>query len=161
MSDDGKTASASRIETTHVVMPSDANAHGTAFGGMVMQWIDVTAAMAAMRHARLPVVTASVDQLNFVAPLKIGDMAILVAQVNATFERSMEVEVLVTSEDPRTGARQRCCDAFVTFVVLGPDGKPTRVPPLIFQTDSERRRAEEALARRETRLAQRRAGRKA
>lgn len=151
-----KPPSASRIETTHLVMPPDANAHGTAFGGIVMQWIDVAASMAAMRHARLPVVTASVDQLNFLAPLRIGDMAILVAHVNATFGSSLEVEVLVVSEDPRTGSRERCCDAFVTFVALGPDGSPTRVPALLCETDEERSRAEGARARREARLAQRR-----
>lgn len=150
-----KPPSASRIETTHLVMPPDANAHGTAFGGIVMQWIDVAASMAAMRHARLPVVTASVDQLNFLAPLRIGDMAILVAHVNATFGSSLEVEVLVVSEDPRTGSRERCCDAFVTFVALGPDGAPTRVPGLLCETEEERSRAEGARARREARLAQR------
>ncbi len=155
---DAKPASASRIETTHLIMPSDANAHGTAFGGIVMQWIDLAAGMAAMRHARLPVVTASVDQLNFVAPLRLGDMAILIARVNATFSHSMELEVEVVSEDPRSGARMRCCDAFLTFVTVGPDGRPTRVPPLLCETEEERRRAEEARARREARLAQRRRG---
>jgi len=150
-----KPPQASRIETTHLVMPPDANAHGTAFGGIVMQWIDVAASMAAMRHARLPVVTASVDQLNFLAPLKIGDMAILFARVNATFGSSLEVEVEVLSEDPRSGARRRCCDAFVTIVALGPDGRPTRVPALLCQTDEEKGRADRARARREARLAKR------
>jgi len=152
---DGKTVAASRIETTHIVMPYDANHFGTAFGGTVMAWIDQAAAMAAMRHARLPVVTASVDQLNFLAPVRQGQMAILVARVNATFSRSLEVEVDVTSEDPRTGVRQRCCDAFLTFTTLGTDGKPTRVPPLLCETEEERLRAEQALARRSARLAQR------
>ncbi len=152
---EGKTVAASRVETTHIVMPYDANNFGTAFGGTVMAWIDQAAAMTAMRHARLPVVTASVDQLNFLAPLRQGQMAILVARVNATFSRSLEVEVDVTSEDPRTGARQRCCDAFLTFTALGPAGRPTRVPPLLCETDEERQRAEQALARREARLAQR------
>jgi acyl-CoA hydrolase len=157
---EGKSAVASRIETTHIVMPHDANAFGTAFGGTVMAWIDQAAAMAAMRHARLPVVTASVDQLNFLAPIRVGDMAILVARVNATFSRSLEVEVDVTSEDPRTGARQLCCDAFLTFTILGPDGKPTRVAQLACETEEERRRAAEATARRELRLAQRARGKR-
>jgi acyl-CoA hydrolase len=156
---DAKPASASRIETTHIVMPSDANAYGTAFGGMVMQWIDIAASMSAMRHARLPVVTASVDQLAFLAPLRVGDMAVLVARVNAAFGTSLEVEVDVWSEHPLTGERERCCDAFLTFVTLGQDGRPTRVPPLLCQGDEERSRAEEARARREARLAQRKAGR--
>jgi acyl-CoA hydrolase len=152
---DAKPSSASRVETTHLVMPPDANGHGTAFGGIVMQWIDLAASMAAMRHARLPVVTASVDQLNFVAPLRVGEMAILVARVNATFSHSMEVEVEVTSEDARTGARRRCCDAFLTFVAIDPEGRPTRVPALLCESDDERRRAEGARARRDARLAQR------
>ncbi len=156
---DAKPASASRIETTHIVMPSDANAFGTAFGGTVMAWIDLAASMAAMRHARMPVVTASVDQLNFLAPIRVGEMAILVARVNATFGRSLEVEVEVVSEGPATGVRQRCCDAFLTFVALGPDGKPARVPPLRCDTDEERLRAERAAARREARLALRRSAR--
>lgn len=157
---EGKTAAASRIETTHIVMPSDANAFGAAFGGTVMAWIDQAAAMAAMRHTRLPVVTASVDQLNFLAPLRVGQMAILVARVNATFSRSLEVEVDVTSEDPVTGARQRCCDAFLTFTGLGPDGRPTVVAPLLLETDEERVRAEQAVARRAQRLAQRNRGKR-
>ncbi len=151
-----KPAAASRIETTHLVMPPDANGHGTAFGGIVMQWIDVAASMAAMRHARLGVVTASVDQLNFLAPLRVGDMAILVARVNATFGTSLEVEVEVVSEHPGTGARQRCCDAFLTFVAVGEDGRPTQVPQLLCETPEERARAEGARGRREARLAQRR-----
>jgi acyl-CoA hydrolase len=152
---DPKPASASRIETTHLVMPPDANGHGTAFGGIVMQWIDVAASMAAMRHTRLSVVTASVDQLNFLAPLRVGDMAILVARVNATFGTSLEVEVEVVSEEPSTGVRLRCCDAFLTFVAVGADGRPTRVAPLLCETEEERSRAQGARARREARLAQR------
>ena len=81
-------------------------------------------------------------------------------RVNATFSHSLEVEVDVTSEDPRSGARQRCCDAFLTFAVLGADGKPTRVPPLLCENDEERRRAEEAAARRQVRLAQRGRGKR-
>ncbi|HVO21866.1 MAG TPA: hotdog domain-containing protein [Anaeromyxobacter sp.] len=152
---DGKPPSTSRTETAHLIMPSDANVYGTAFGGIVMQWIDLAAAMAAMRHARLPVVTASVDQLNFTAPLKVGEMAILAARLNATFGSSMEVEVEVVSENPLTGARQRGCDAFLTLVALGPDGRPSRVPPLLFESEAERERAAQALRRREARLAQR------
>jgi acyl-CoA hydrolase len=153
---DAKPASASRVETTHLVMPPDANSMGNAFGGAVMQWIDVAAAMSALRHARLPVVTASVDGLNFTGPIRVGHMAILVARVNATFGSSMELEVIVVAEDPRSGVRQQCCDAFLTFVALGPDGKPTAVPPLLCQTEDERKRAEAARGRREARLAKRR-----
>ncbi|MGC3997373.1 MAG: acyl-CoA thioesterase [Anaeromyxobacter sp.] len=148
-----KPASASRVEVIHLVMPSDANIMGGAFGGMVMQWIDLAAAMSAMRHARMPVVTASIDQLNFLAPVKVGQMAVLVAHVNAVFGTSMEVEVVVESEDPLTGARQRCCDAYLTFVALDRDRRPTRVGPLLAESDLERRREREARVRREARLA--------
>lgn len=149
----GKPASESRVEVTHLVMPGDANALGTAFGGMVMQWTDLAAGMAAMRHARQPVVTASIDQLSFLAPVRIGQMAILTAQVNAVFGTSMEVGVVVVTEDPLTGTRQKCCDAYLTFVALGPDGKPTAAPPLLATNDEERRREGDARVRRDARLA--------
>jgi acyl-CoA hydrolase len=148
----GKPPSASRTEVAHLVMPSDANSRGTAFGGMVMQWIDLAASMTAMRHARLPVVTASIDRLSFLAPLRIGHMAVLIAQVNAVFGTSLEVGVEVLSEDPLSGERRRCCDAFLTFVALDPDGRPTRVEPLRAESDDERRREREARKRREARL---------
>lgn len=150
-----KPVSASQVEAVHIVMPSDANVHGNAFGGIVMQWTDLAGAMAAMRHARLPVVTASVDQLNFLAPMKVGWMAILRARVNAVFGTSMEVEVEVEAEDPETGARVKGCDAFLTFVALGPGGRPTPIGALRVETEEERRREAEARARRSARLAQR------
>jgi acyl-CoA hydrolase len=153
-----KPASASRVEVTHLVMPSDANVRGSAFGGMVMQWIDLAAAMSAMRHARLPVVTASIDQLSFRAPIRTGAMAVLHAQVNAVFGTSLEVEVEVHSEEPLTGERRRCCDAYLTFVALGTDGKPAPIEPLLAETEDERRREREARTRREARLQQARGG---
>ena len=147
-----KPASGSRVEVVHLVQPGDANVMGTAFGGMVMQWTDVAAAMAAMRHARLPVVTASIDQLSFLAPVRIGQMALLHAQVTAVFATSMEVGVEVQTEDPGTGERKKCCDAYLTFVALGADGRPTAVPPLLAETDEERHRERDARVRREARL---------
>jgi acyl-CoA hydrolase len=146
-------AGASRVEMTQLVMPGQANVHGTAFGGTVMQWTDLAASMAAMRHARLPVVTASIDQLGFLAPVRIGQIAILRAQVNAVFATSMEVGVEVLTEDPLTGEHQRCCDAYLTFVAIGADGRPVPVPPLAVESEAERRREREARTRREARLA--------
>jgi acyl-CoA hydrolase len=140
---------------TQLVMPSDANALGSAFGGKVMQWIDLAAAVAAQRHARRPVVTVAIDQVNFLAPIRMSHVAVLKAQVNAAFGSSMEVEVVVTSEDPLTGLRRRCCDAFLTFVALGPDLKPTPAPPLALSTSEERDREEAARRRRAARLASR------
>lgn len=148
----GKPARDSRVEVTQLVMPGDANSLGTAFGGKVMQWTDLAAGMAAMRHARMPVATASIDQLSFLAPVRIGHMAIFVAQVNAVFSTSMEVGVEVTTEDPRTGERRKTCDALLTFVALGADGRPARVPALLTETEEERRREREAHVRREARL---------
>jgi acyl-CoA hydrolase len=156
-----KPVAESRVEVTHMVMPGDANSLGTAFGGKLMQWTDLAGAMAAMRHARLPVVTVSVDQLTFLAPVRIGHMAILVAQVNAVFSTSMEVGVEVQTEDPRTGERRKCCDAYLTFVALGPDKRPTALPPLLAESGEELRREREARVRRDARLALRAALRRA
>ncbi len=150
-----KLASTSKVEMTQLVMPSDGNALGTAFGGRVMAWIDFAAAVAAMRHARMPVVTASIDQLAFLAPIRVGDIVLLRAQVNAVFGSSMEIEVGVLAEEPRTGERRNCCEAFLTFVALGPDGKPARAPILLPETEDDEARAREAGSRRATRLARR------
>lgn len=153
----GKPASASRVEVTHLVMPGDANALGSAFGGMVMQWIDLAAGMAAMRHSRMPCVTVSIDQLTFLAPVRIGHMAILVAQVNAVFTTSMEIGVTVTTEDPATGERRKCCDAYLSFVALDEAKRRAPVPRLVVETDEERRREADARVRRQARLALREA----
>jgi acyl-CoA hydrolase len=122
-----------------------------------MQWTDQCAGMAAMRHARLPVVTVSVDQFTFLSPVRIGQIAILRGQVNAVFRTSLEVGVEVLTEDPRTGEQRRCCDAFLTFVAVGDDGRPVAVPPLLAASDEERRREREAAVRRASRLALREA----
>jgi len=145
-------ASASHVEMTQLVMPTHANVHGTAFGGTVMAWTDLAAGMAAMRHGRLPVVTASIDQLAFRSPVRIGQIAVIRAQVNAVFATSMEVGVEVLTEEPLTGERHLCCEAFLTFVALGPDGRPVPVPPLQAESEGERRREGEAATRRASRL---------
>jgi acyl-CoA hydrolase len=136
-----------------IVLPSDSNALGTAFGGKVMQWIDVCAAMAAQRHCRRRVVTAAIDELHFEAPIRVGEIASMRAEVTATFRRSLEVAVEVYGEDPVRGERRRCCSAFLTFTALDDASRPTEVPPLALETEEARRRAEEAEARRAHRLA--------
>jgi acyl-CoA hydrolase len=151
-----KPASQSRVEMTELAMPTDANILGTVFGGRIMQWMDLAGAMAARRHARTPVVTAVIDELTFLAPVKVGDVVILQARVNAAFGSSMEVEVAVFDEDPDTGVRTRCCDGFLTFVALGQGRVKARVPPLLAETDEEREREREAHHRRARRLASRR-----
>jgi acyl-CoA hydrolase len=152
-----KLASSSVVEMIQLVMPSDANTLGTAFGGKVMQWIDLCASVSARRHAGVTCVTASIDSLNFLAPIKIGSVAILHARVNAVFGTSMEVGVDVMVEEPETGTRSKCCDAFLTFVALGSDGKPARAPLLLAQSPEEEERVRQAQARRAARLSGRRA----
>jgi acyl-CoA hydrolase len=147
-----KPASASRVEMTELVMPTDANNLGSAFGGRIVQWMDLAGAVAARRHARMPVVTVAIDQLTFLAPVRLGHVAVLRAQVNAAFGTSMEVEVEVLDEDPDTGTRRRCCDGFLTFVALGQDRRPAAVPQLLLETDEERQRERAAHERRARRL---------
>jgi acyl-CoA hydrolase len=148
-----KLASGSRVEMTQLVMPGDGNIHGSAFGGRIMQWIDLAGAMAAQRHCRMPVVTASIDRLDFLEPVRINDIAVVRAQVNAVFGTSMEVGVEVLAENPVSGERRACCDAFLTFVALSPEGNPARAPLLLTETAEEAQRLREAKARREVRLA--------
>ena len=153
-----KLAASSSVQMAQYVMPSDANTLGTAFGGRVVQWIDLAGAVAARRHARVTCVTVAIDQLTFLAPLRIGQVAIFDAHVNAVFGSSMEIEVQVDAEDLDTGERIRCCNAFLTFVALGDDGKPVKAPMLLTATEDEARRAREADARRRARLDARRTG---
>ncbi len=142
------------MEMTQLLLPGDANALGAAFGGSVMGWIDIAAAVSAQRHARQQVVTASMDDLHFHAPIKIGFQVILRARVVAAFKSSMEVGVTVHAENPLTGERQLTTSALLTFVALDKDGKKLPVPPLARESDTERRAAEEATARRAKRLAE-------
>lgn len=148
-------ASASRTEMAEIVLPSHANNLGTIFGGVVMQWIDVCAAMSAQRHCRRSVVTAAIDDLVFRTPIRPGDIVLLTAQVNAAFKTSMEVGVEVMSENPASGIKRKCVDAFVTFVAIDTDGKPIQVPPVIPETEEEHRRLQDAIARRAERLQRR------
>jgi len=152
MRDRGKPAEASRVEMTEIVMPADTNLHNNIWGGRVMALIDKAAAIAAMRHSRTSVVTASVDSLVFGAPVRLGHILRLFAAVNAAFGTSMEVGVKVVSEDPLTGRHARCCSAYATMVALDPVGRPTRVPRLRVTTADEKRRARDAGRRRRERL---------
>jgi acyl-CoA hydrolase len=152
---DAKPASLSRAETTHLVLPGSTNALGTIFGGIVMQWIDEVAAVSAMRHAAGSCVTVSVDALHFIAPIQLGDLVVLKAQVNCTGRTSMEVGVRVEVEDPRTAARRKTTKAYLTFVAIDELGKPRPIAPLVVETDEDRRRQDAGLARRAARLAER------
>ena len=149
----GKHPRESRVEMTEMILPSDANPIGTVFGGKVMQWIDVAAGIAAARHCRKVVVTVSMDTLHFHAPMRVGEVAVLEAKINAAFKTSMECGVTVHSEDLLTGEQRLCTSALLTFVALGKDDRPTRVPPLLPETEDECRVFAEAQLRREVRLA--------
>ena len=143
----------SRVEMTWHVMPTHTNGpSGTLFGGVVMQWIDVCAGVAAMRHARGRVVTASVDRLDFLSPINLGDIVILRSQVNFVHKTSMEVGCRVEAEDPRTRARRYTTKAYLTFVAVDEQGCPREIAPLFLETDEDRRRYAAALMRRAQRL---------
>lgn len=145
----------SRIEMAELVMPQEINPLGSVFGGWVMALIDKAAAMAATRHCRGHVATASVDSIDFLAPMRLGHIVRLKAALTQVFTSSMEVEVDVESEDPRTGERLRTCTAFITMVCLGSDGRPHQAPRLLLMTDEQKKVAAEAADRRRLRLARR------
>lgn len=145
----------SRVEMTELVMPQEINPLGSVFGGWVMALMDKAAAVAATRHCRGPVATASVDSIDFLAPMKLGQIVRLSAFLTQVFNTSLEVEVKVEAEDPLTGQRVRTCTAFFTMVSLGPDGHPRHAPALRLTTPAEKRTAIEASERRRLRLARR------
>jgi acyl-CoA hydrolase len=148
---DAKAPSESFTEMTELVLPQHTNAIGTAFGGVIMSWIDICCSIAAMRHCGRVSVTARVDALEFKAPIKVGDIVRLTARLNAAFTSSMEIGVRVEHEDAKTGERCLCADARAVFVNLGEDGKPCPVPPLLAETERDQRLAAEAAERRDRR----------
>ena len=149
----GKIVTESAVEMVEVVLPNDANPLGNILGGKVMHLIDIAGAIAAHRHSRRHIVTASVDNLDFLHPIRVGQLIILRAHVTRAFRTSMEVEVKVFLEDYITGEHRQTSSAFVTYVALDEDGRPAEVAPLVPRTAEERRRYREALARRRHRLA--------
>jgi acyl-CoA hydrolase len=149
----GKPVRESASEYAQLALPNDANNFGNVLGGTIMHLVDVAGAMAAMRHARKPVVTASVDSFQFLHPVHLGHLIILRSSVNRVFRTSMEAGIHVETENLMTGERVHTCSAYLTFVALGPDGRATAVEPVIPETDDERRRYRHAGERREARLA--------
>ncbi len=135
-----KTPAESAVGSRYLIMPHQANPQGTAFGGVIVAWIDMTAAMAAQRHCGKEVVTAGIDSLAFKEPIRIGDHVLLQASVNYVSRSSMEVGVRVTREDPYTGEQVVATSAHLTFVALDENKKPTLAPPIQPQTDAEKRR---------------------
>lgn len=148
----GKTVGESASEYVELALPNDSNGLGNVLGGRVMHLVDLAAAMAAMRHARRPVVTASVDSFHFLHPVHIGELIMLRSSVNRVFRTSMEVGVRVVTEKLLTGERLHTCSAYLTFVALDDDGKPVPIAPVIPETDDEKRRYQQAGERRQYRL---------
>ena len=148
-----KPASESYTEMVQVVLPNDANPLGFILGGTVMHLIDICGAIACHRHTRSLLVTAAVDGLQFLHPIKVGDLIILRARVTATFQTSLEVMVEVLSEEIQTGERRMTSVAYLTFVTIDRGGARIAVPPLLLATAEDHKRAAEASVRRDARLA--------
>ena len=147
-----KRAADSATEMVQVVLPNDANPLGFILGGTVMHLIDIAGAIACHRHTRTLLVTAAVDDLQFLHSIKVGDLIILKSHVTCVFTTSLEVQVDVFSEEILTGARRLTSRAFLTFVAIARDGTKVRVPPLLVETDEERQVCEAAQGRRALRL---------
>jgi acyl-CoA hydrolase len=146
-----KKPAVSAVETRYILMPHEANAHGTAFGGTIMGWIDIVGSMAAQRHCGRQVVTAAIDSLNFRTPVHIGEHVVLRSCVNYVGRTSMEVGVRVTREDPYTGDEVVATTAHLTFVALDEGGRPVEVCAIEPVSDDEKRRYENAKLRMEAR----------
>lgn len=154
----GKPVSVSRSELTEIVLPNDANLLGNMLGGRVMHLIDIAGALAAGRHSNSHIVTVSVDYLDFRFPIRVGEFIVLKSSVNRVFHTSMEVGVKVFSENILTGERKHTSSAYLTYVALNLDRVPHPAPPLILETEDDRRRFREAGERRRLRLSTRHKG---
>ncbi|HWR17846.1 MAG TPA: acyl-CoA thioesterase [Terriglobales bacterium] len=151
----GRPVRESQSEMSEVVLPNDANPLGALLGGRLMHWIDLAGALSAHRHAKSYVVTASIDHLDFLTPVHVGDLVILRSTVNRAFHTSMEVGVKAFVENYITGERRVVSTAYLTFVAVDRHGRRRAVPPVIPETDEEKRRFEDAGRRREHRVAER------
>jgi acyl-CoA hydrolase len=138
-------------EMTEIVLPNDANPLNALLGGRLMHWIDLAGAMAAHRHSRAYVVTASIDHLDFLVPVRVGDFVILRSSVNRVYHTSMEVGVKVWVENYRSQESRHVSSAYLTFVAIDAAGNHIAVPPVIPETEAEKRRYEDAARRREIR----------
>jgi acyl-CoA hydrolase len=155
----GRRVRDSATEMAQLVLPHEANVHGSVLGGTVMHWIDLAAAVTANRHCRRPVVTAAIDEMSFLAPINIGQLALISARITLVDTSSMEIRVEVGSEDLLTGEHRHTSTAYVTFVAIDPvTRRPAPVPPLILESDDERAEHARALERRRQRLARRSEG---
>jgi uncharacterized protein (TIGR00369 family) len=149
---ESKTVKASRIILSQLMHPEHANLLGNVHGGWIMKLVDEAGALACMRHAQRKVVTVAIDSMTFREPIRIGDLIILNAEVSHVGRTSMEAEVHVIAENPITGERTYTNTAYLVYVALDDEGRPTTVPPLKAETEEEKRRMEKAQERQERRL---------
>lgn len=147
-----KKAAESLVVMTELVLPNDTNTFGNLMGGRLMYWMDIAAALAAMKHCAAPVVTASVDNISFENPIKLGNVVHIEAKVTRAFTTSMEVHLKVWGEDSVQQYRYKSNEAYLTFVALDPNGKPRPVPSVVSETADEQRLYDGALRRRQLRL---------
>jgi acyl-CoA hydrolase len=150
-----RSRSASTTEMAEYVLPQHANVYGAVFGGQILAWIDLCAAVCAQRHSGRLCVTASVDDLLFKRPVLVGQVVLLCARVTATFRTSMEIEVTVRGENTLSGERWPTVACLATFVAIGEGGKPALIPPLLLESDEDRATQAAAEERRRIRLAKR------
>lgn len=150
-----KTVRASRISIAQLMQPEHANNLGNVHGGWIMKLVDEAGALACMRHAQRRVVTVAIDSMIFRNPIRIGDLVTLTAEVTYVGRTSIEVEVQVQAENPITGERTHTNTAYLVYVALDDNGKPTSVPPLMAETEDEKRKLLEAQERQKRRLAER------
>lgn len=148
----GKTPKESKVIMTEIVLPNDTNALGNLRGGRILHWMDIASAIAAGKHSNAVVVTASVDNVSFENPIKIGDVVTITANVTRTFHTSMETHIEVWAENLPSETRYKCNEAYYTFVALDSNGRPKKAHALIPETDAEQRMFDTAMARRELRL---------
>ena len=147
-----KNAKESSVEMTELVLPNDTNTFGNLMGGRLMYWMDIAAALAAMKHCGAPVVTASVDNISFENPIKLGNVVHIQAKVSRAFNTSMEVHLNVWGEDAIHQYKYKSNEAYFTFVALDPNGKARPVPGVQPESEDEKRLFESALRRRQIRL---------
>ena len=158
MTEQGKRISESQVTISQVMLPTDANVYGNVHGGVIMKLVDDAGAIVATRHSRSIVVTVAVDSMTFLSPIYVGNLVTFTAALSYVGRTSMEVEVLVEAEDPLTGAKTHTNTAYLVYVALDEDGRPTEVPSLISETDQERERITRGHKRQRVRLSRQKEG---
>ena len=158
MTEQGKRISESQVTISQVMLPTDANVYGNVHGGVIMKLVDDAGAIVATRHSRSIVVTVAVDSMTFLSPIYVGNLVTLTAALSYVGRTSMEVEVLVEAEDPLTGEKTHTNTAYVVYVALDENGRPTEVPPLISETDGEWERITRGHKRQQARLSRQKEG---